>query len=154
MLSPKENISLTGAYANRSKKKGITLSNIFTEFSKVDRVIYILDTICMPNIMTPAQAIIQIFCSLCPLWINCLSLKRGIIQSNIHRILRENNHIIYIMNSNCVPDIMILAQAVLQVLCKQVSIGLQCKSRKRGLTPQHHVRTRKKIWVFTCLFYV
>ena len=69
MLSPKENISLTDAYDNRSK------------FSKVDRVIYILDTICMPNIMILAQAIIQIFCSQCPLWINFLSLKRGIIQS-------------------------------------------------------------------------
>ena len=32
MLSPKENISLTDAYDNRSKKKDITQSNMYRTF--------------------------------------------------------------------------------------------------------------------------
>ena len=46
--------------------------------------------ICMPNIMILAQAVLQIFCSHSlydPSWLKCLSMKRGIIQSNIHRLL-------------------------------------------------------------------
>ena len=44
-------------------------------------------------------------------------IKRGIIQSNIHRILRKVNQVICIMYPNSIPDIMILAQAVLQIFC-------------------------------------
>ena len=43
--------------------------------------------------------------------------KSGIIQSNIYRILRKVNQVICIMYSNSMPDIMILAQAVLQIYC-------------------------------------
>ena len=46
-----------------------------------------------------------------------VSLKRGIIHSNIQRILRKVNQVICIMYPNSMPDIIILAQAVLQVLC-------------------------------------
>ena len=41
---------------------------------KVNQVIYILDTICDPNIMTLAQAVLEIFCS----------------QSSIRYILRKH----------------------------------------------------------------
>ena len=81
---------------------------------KVNQVIYTLDTIWMPNIMILVQAVLQTFCSQGHL---CLSLKRGIIQSNIHRILWKVNQVIYIMISNCMPDIMFLAQAILQFGC-------------------------------------
>ena len=37
---------------------------------------------------------------------------------------------IYIMYPNCMHDITILAQAVLQVFCSQGSIGFQWESRK------------------------
>ena len=43
------------------------------------------------------------------LWLKCLSLKRGIIQSNVHKILIRLLHYV----SNIMPDIIILAQAVL-----------------------------------------
>ena len=47
--------------------------------------------------MTLAQAILQILCSQGPLWVKCLSLRRGMIQSNFDRILWKVNQIIYIM---------------------------------------------------------
>ena len=36
--------------------------------------------------------------------VKCLSLKRGIIQSNIDRLLWKVNQVIYIMYPNCMPD--------------------------------------------------
>ena len=69
--------------------------------------------------MILAQGVPQIFCSQGPLWVKCLSLKRGIIQSNIDRILWIVNQVIYIMYLNCVSDIMISAQTVLQTFCSQ-----------------------------------
>ena len=55
------------------------------------------------------------------------------IQSNIDRILPKVNQVIYTLDTICEPDIMILAQAVLQLFCRQGSIGLQYISRKRGI---------------------
>ena len=40
------------------------------------------------------------------------------------------NQVISTLDSICDPNIMILAQAVLEILCSQGSIGLQWKSRK------------------------
>ena len=54
--------------------------------------------------MILAQAILQIFFLQGPLWAKCLSLKMGIIQSNVHKI----NQVICIMYTNCMPDIMIV----------------------------------------------
>ena len=70
----------------QSRKREIIQPNIFRILPKVDQVIYILDTICMPNSMILAHWVLLIFCSRGLLWVKCLSLKRGIIQSNIHRI--------------------------------------------------------------------
>ena len=67
----------------------------------------------MPNIFNLAQAVMQVLWSQGPLWVKCLNLKRDIIQSNIHRILQNINQFIHTMYQNCIPDIMILAQAVL-----------------------------------------
>ena len=56
--------------------KGRLFSQIFREFlPKVYQVIYTLDTICELNIMSLAQAVLQIFCSQGPLWVKCLSKK-------------------------------------------------------------------------------
>ena len=103
----------------QSWKREIIQSNIDRIFPKVNQVIYTLDTSCMPNIMTPAQAVLQIFCSQGLLWVKCLSPKRGIIQSNFYRVLWKVNQVISIMYPNCMPDIMILAQVVLQIFCSQ-----------------------------------
>ena len=116
-----------------SLKRGIIQSNIDRILWKVNQVIYIMYPNCMPDIMILAQAVLQIFCSQGPLWVKCLSLKRGIIQSNIDRILWKVNQVIYIMYPNCMPDIMILAQAVLQIFCSQGPLWVKCLSLKRGI---------------------
>ena len=81
----------------QSRTREVIQSNIYRLFPKVNQVIYTLDTNCMPNVMILAQAVIHIVWSQGPLWVKWLSLKRGIIQSNIYRILRNVNEIIYII---------------------------------------------------------
>ena len=49
------------------------------------------------------------------------------------------NHVIYTLDKICEPNIMILAQAVLEILCPQGSIGLQWERRKRAITLQQQV---------------
>ena len=87
----------------------------------------------MPNIILLIQAvIIQIFSSQCPIWLKCLSLKRGIIQSNIHRILRKVNQVICIMYPNCTPDIMILAQAVSRYFVDNIALQYKMPKSEKG----------------------
>ena len=75
--------------------------------------------------MILAQAVIQILSLQGPLWVKCLSLKRGISQPNIHRILRKVNLVICIMYPNCMPNIIILAQAVHQIFMSQGCFTIQ-----------------------------
>ena len=70
--------------------KLVSVSNIHGQPS------YTLYTILMANITD--QSVLQIFCSQGPLWVKCLSLKRGIIQSNIDIISRKVNQVIYTCN--------------------------------------------------------
>ena len=125
MLAPKDNLETMLLYYTKcqSRKREIIQSNIYRILLIVNQVVYTLDSICEPNIMTLAQAVLQIFCSHGPLWVKCLSPKREIIQSNFDGILRKGKQVIYIMYPNCTPDkifiIMILAQAVLQIFCSQ-----------------------------------
>ena len=57
----------------------------------------------------------------------CQNARREIIQPNINKILPKVIHgISYTLWTIYTPNIMILAQAVLQILCSQGSIGLQC----------------------------
>ena len=100
-------------------EKGDNSVKYLQNFAKINQVIYSLDTIYEPNIVILAESVLQILCSHGPLWAKCLSLKRGIIQSNFVRILWKVNQVIYIMYLNCMSDIMILAQTVLQIFCSQ-----------------------------------
>ena len=54
----------------QSRKRAIIQSNIHQILAKVHQVIYTLDTICEPNIMSLAQALLEIFCSPGPLFLN------------------------------------------------------------------------------------
>ena len=47
----------------RKKEKGDNVVMDLENFTKVNQVIYTLNTICDPNIMTLAQAVLKIFCS-------------------------------------------------------------------------------------------
>ena len=59
----------------------------------------------------------------------CQSRKREKSQLNIYRILTKVNQVIYTMGTVYMPNIMILAQAIIQIFCWQGSIGLQCVSQ-------------------------
>ena len=114
----------------QNQKRDIIRPIICRILPKVNQVIYtFIYTICMANIMILAQRVLQIFCSQGPLWVKC----RRIIQSNIERILWKVNQVIYIMYPNCMPDIMILAQAVLQIFCSQGCFTIQNVSLKREI---------------------
>ena len=57
-------------------------------------------------------------------WVIMRKTKREIIQSWIYRILPKVNQVIYTLDTICDPNIMTLAQAVLEKFCSQASIGL------------------------------
>ena len=55
----------------------------------------------------------------------CLPLKIIDASSIFYGICPKTDQVIYTSYSNCMPDIMILAQAVLQLFCSQVSFTTQ-----------------------------
>ena len=103
----------------QSQTKDIIQPNMYTILPNVNQVICTLDTNCMPNIIILAQVVLQLLQSQGPLWVKCLSLKRDMTQSNIHKIFRKVNQVIYIMDPNCMPNARILAQAFLQIFMSQ-----------------------------------
>ena len=73
-----------------------------------------------------AQAVLQIFFLTRLLYYTkCQSRKREIIQSNIDRILPKVNQVIYTLDTICKLNIMILAQAVLQIFFLQDCFTIQ-----------------------------
>ena len=64
MFAPKDNLEIMLLYYTKcqSRKREISQSNIYRILQIVDQVIYTVDKICELNIMTLAQAILQIFC--------------------------------------------------------------------------------------------
>ena len=112
-------ISLKPMITNRKTSEKRHNSIMYGIYSNFIQVIYSLDTNCEPHIMILAPVVIQIPCSQSPLWLKCLSLKRGIIQLTIHKILRKVNQVTWFMYPNSMHGIMNLAQAVLQIFCWQ-----------------------------------
>ena len=131
--APKDNLETRLRYYTKcqSRKREIIQLNIYKILLIVNQVIYTLDTICEPNIMTLAQGVLKIFCSQGPLWVKCISPKRGITESNFDRILWKVNQVI--MYQNCMPDVMTLAQAVLQIFCSQGCFTTQNDKQKAAL---------------------
>ena len=73
----------------------------------------------MPNIRILAKAILKIFCSQAVPIHNAYVRKRGITPPKIYEIGSNVNQFIYILVCNYMPNIMILAKAVLQIFCSQ-----------------------------------
>ena len=71
----------------QSQKREIIQSNIYGILLKLNHVMYILDTICVPKIKIITEAVLQASCGQNPVWVKFLRMKWGIIQSNIHQIL-------------------------------------------------------------------
>ena len=109
----------------QSRKREIIQPNIYRILPKLNQVIYTLNTICMPKSMITAWAVLQVFCWHGPVWVKFLGMKRGIIQSNIHRILWKVNQVICIMYLSCMLGIMSLAQADLQIFGWQACFTIQ-----------------------------
>ena len=109
----------------QSRKREIIQPNIYGILPKFNQIMYTSDTICMPKIMIISQAVLQVFCWHGPICVKFLSMKRGIIQSNIHWILWKIKQVICIMYSTYMPGIMSLDQAVLQIVCWQSCFNIQ-----------------------------
>ena len=132
----------------QKSKKGHNSVNYSQNFWKVKEFIYIMYPNSMPDIMILAQDVSpDILLTRLLYYTKCQTWKREIIQPNINRILPKVNQVIYTLDTICELNIMILAQAVLQIFCWQVSIGLQWKrlknGRKRGVTLQGQQKRKK-----------
>ena len=118
----------------RKTEKGDNSVIDLQNFTKVNQVIYTLDTICDPNILTLAQALLEIFCSQASLgYDEKRKRKREIIESLIYIILPKVNQVIYTLDTIYDSNIMTLAQAVLEIFCSQASIGSYLEKRKREI---------------------
>ena len=114
----------------QSRKREITQPNIYRICQTLIRS-STRCTQCACQISWSYLVVLQIFCWQGPLWVKFLSRKRGIIQSNIHRILRKVNQVIYIIcklydwchypSSSGSPDI----------LLTRLLYYMKCQSRKR-----------------------
>ena len=71
--------------------------------------------------------------------------KKGINQSNIHIVLRKVNRVICIMYPNCMPDIMIQTQAVLQIFLTRLLFYTKCQSRKWEIIQPNIYRILRKV---------
>ena len=104
-----------------------------------DQVIYTIYSNDMPDIMIiSSSAVLQFFCSQLSFtyYTICQSRKREIIKSNIYRILPK---------ANSMPYIMILAQAVIQILWSQGPLWVKCISLKRGIIQSNIHRILQKV---------
>ena len=63
----------------------------------------------------------------------CQRWKRETLQSNIYRILPKVNQVMYMLDTICNSNILILAQAVLEIFCSQDPLWVKCESLKRGI---------------------
>ena len=75
----------------------------------------------------------------------CQSWEREIIQPNIHRILPKVDQVIYTLDTICLPSIMILAEAVLQIFCSQGPLWVKCISLKRVIIKSNFDRIVWKV---------
>ena len=74
----------------------------------------------MPNIRILAKAVLQIFCSQGCSYTKCLcSENRRVTQPKIYGMGSKVNQFIYILVCNYMPNIRILALAVLETFCSQ-----------------------------------
>ena len=102
-----------------SEKKRITQPKIYGIGSKVNQFIYTLVCIYMRNIRILAKAVFRYFVhKVLPIQ-NANVRKRGITRPKSDGIGSKVNQFIYILVCNYMPNIRILALAVLQIFCSQ-----------------------------------
>ena len=112
--------------------------------SKVNQFMYTLICNYMPNIRILAKAVLQIFCSQGCSYTKCLYPETGVTPPKIYGIDSKVNHFIYILVCNHMPNIKILALAVLQIFCSQGCSYTKCLCPKKGNNSTENLRNRLK----------
>ena len=113
--------------------------------SKVNQFIYTLVCNYMPNIRMLAKAVLQIFhpqgCS----YTKCLCPEKGSNSTQIfYRIGSKVNQFIYTLVCNYMPNIRILAKAVLQLFCLQGCSYTKCLCPVKGSNSTKNLQNRFK----------
>ena len=123
-------------------KRRVTQPKIYGMGSKVIQFIYTLVCNYMPNIRILAKALLQVFCSQGCSYTKCLCLKKRVTQPNIYGIGSKVNQFLYTLVCNYMPNIRILAKAVLQIFCSQGCSYTKCLCRKKGNNSTENLRNR------------
>ena len=76
---------------------------------------------------------------------NALVPKRGVTQPKIYRISSKFNQLIYTLVCTYMPNIRILAKAVLQIFCSQGCSYTKCLGPKKGSNSTENLRNMFKI---------
>ena len=126
------------------RKRGITQPKIYGIRSKVNQFIYTLVCTYMPNIRILAKAVFRYFVHKVVPIQNAYVRKRGITQPKIYGIDSKSNHFIYTLVCTYMPNIRILAKAVLQIFCSQVCSYTKCLCSKKGNNLTENLRNRFK----------
>ena len=127
------------------RKMGVTQPKIYGIGSKVNQFIYTLVCNYMPNIRILAKAVLKIFCSQGCSYTKCMCLKKECNSTKIYGIGSKVNQFIYTLVCNYMPNIKILAKAVLQIFCSQGCSCTKCLYPKKGSNSTKNLRNRFKI---------
>ena len=113
--------------------------------SKVYQFIYTLVCNYMPIIRILAKGVLQISGSKGCSYTKCLCRKkRRVTQPEIYRIDSKVNQFIYTLDWNYMPNIRILAKAVLKIFCSQGCSYTKCLCPKKGNNSTENLRNRFK----------
>ena len=98
----------------------------------------------MPNIRILAKAVLQLFCSQRCFYTKCLCPKKGSNSPKIYGICSKVIQFIYTLVCTYIPNIRILAKAVLQLFCSQGCSYTKCLCLKKGSSSTKNLRNRFK----------
>ena len=113
--------------------------------SKVYLFIYTLVCNYMPIMRILAKGVLQISCSKCCSYTKCLCRKkRRVTQPEIYGIGSKVYLFIYTLVWNYLPNIRILAKAVLKIFCSQGCSYTKCLCPKKGNNSTENLRNRFK----------
>ena len=113
-------------------------------YSKVNQFIYTLVCNYMPNIRILAKAVLQMFCSQGCSYTKCLCPENGSNSTENLRKVLTVNQFIYTLVCNYMPNIRMLAKAVLKIFCSQGCFYTKCLCPKKGNNSIENLRNRFK----------
>ena len=113
--------------------------------SNVNLFIHTLVCNYMPNIRILAKAILQTFRSQGGSYTKCLCAETRVTQPEINGICSNVKQFIYTLVCNYMPDIRILAKAVLQIFCSQGCSFTKCLCLKKESNTTENLQNRYKI---------